>query len=426
MSVTIGQINLWIIDLLRGTKIADKLKDLREEQFLNSTLLSNKSDSIFNEHVNYVKEHSLFYKNRFAINDLNILTKDIIQNNRQFIFSDNYHGKVFQKATGGSSGNPLVYFTTPEAQSFMWAAILLSWETAGYKLGDKVAFISGTSLWKKDLKHHLFYRLLNIKVYSAYNLSDSDIINYLTSISYSKINLIYAYASVLDRIAEFILKNKVHVSHSLKAIVSSAEVLSNSARQRIEEAFKVRVFNQYGCNEAAVSAFECEYGQLHLINTATRVYTDQEDNLIATNLVNKAFPIINYHTGDKVKLSKMDECLCGRGYPVIEEVIGRTFEFLVDAKGKSLNASFFSILFRTDETIEKYQVLYDSRMITVVFKLNTDNYHSNSYQQYADKIKEYLIFEEYRVLINQPFFSLPNGKHLQVVNLTKYKNECLV
>jgi hypothetical protein len=65
-------------------------------------------------------------------------------------------------------------------------------------------------------------------------------------------------------------------------------------------------------------------------------------------------------------------------------------------------------------------------MITVVLKLNTDNYHSNAYQQYSDKIKEYLIFEEYRVLINQPFFSLPNGKHLQVVNLTKYKNECLV
>ena len=208
MSVTIGQINLWIIDLLRGTNIADKLKNLREEQFLNSTLLSNKSDNIFNEHVNYAKEHSFFYKKRFAINDLNVLTKDIIQNNRQLIFSDNYHGKVLQKATGGSSGNPLVYFTTPEAQTFMWAAILLSWETAGYKLGDKVAFISGTSLWRKDLKHQVFYRLLNIKVYSAYNLSDSDIIDYLTSIAHSKISLIYAYASVLDRMAEFILKIK--------------------------------------------------------------------------------------------------------------------------------------------------------------------------------------------------------------------------
>lgn len=426
MSVIIGQVNLWFIDLLRGTKIADKLKNLREEQFMNSTELSSKSDSIYNEHINYARDHTFFYKNRFAINSLNVLTKDIIQNNRQLIFSDNYHGKVFQKATGGSSGNPLVYFTTPEAQTFMWAAILLSWETAGYKLGDKVAFISGTSLWRKDLKHQVFYRLLNIKVYSAYNLSDSDIIDYLTSIAHSKISLIYAYASVLDRMAEFILKNKISVNHSLKAIVSSAEVLSHSARHRIEEAFKVKVFNQYGCNEAAVSAYECEYGHLHLINTATRVYTDLEDNLIATNLVNNAFPIINYLTGDKVKLSKKDECPCGRGYPVIEEVIGRTFEFLVDAKGKSLNASFFSILFRTDDTIEKYQVLYDSRMITVVLKLNTDNYHSNSYQQYADKIKEYLIFEEYRVLINQPFFSLPNGKHLQVVNLTKYKNECLV
>ena len=155
MSVIIGHVNPWFIDLLRGTKIADKLKNLREEQFMDSTELSSKSDSIYNEHINYARDHTFFYKNRFAINSLNILTKDIIQNNRQLIFSDNYHGKVFQKATGGSSGNPLVYFTTPEAQTFMWAAILLSWETAGYKLGDKVAFISGTSLWKKDLKHQV-------------------------------------------------------------------------------------------------------------------------------------------------------------------------------------------------------------------------------------------------------------------------------
>lgn len=426
MSFVIGQINLWIIDLLRGTHIAGNLKKLRKEQFKNSIELTVLSDIIYKEHIAYAKHHTYFYKNMFAIDSLNVLTKELIQNNKAYLFSDDYKGKIIQKATGGSSGNPLIYYTTPEAQSFMWGAILLSWETAGYTLGDKVAFISGTSLWKTDFRHQIFYRLLNIKVYSAFNLSDSDIENYITSISVSKTRLIYAYASVLDRIAEFIIRKNMHLTHSLKAIVSSAEVLTTSSRKKIETAFRVKVFNQYGCNEAAVSAYECEFGNLHLINTASKVYTDSDNSLIGTNLVNRAFPIINYQTGDKVIMSKNNNCLCGRGYPVIDEVIGRTFEFVVDTKGRSMNASFFTILFRTDHTIEKYQILYDKKMITVILKLNTDNYHSNDYQKYENKVKEYLIFEEYSILINHSFFSLPNGKHLQVVNLSKYTNEHLV
>lgn len=426
MSVFIGQINLWIIDLLRGTHIAGKLKKLRKEQFMKSIELSSISDIIYKDHITYAKEHTYFYKYIFTIDSLNVLTKELIQNNKSFLFSDNYKGKIIQKATGGSSGNPLIYYTTPDAQSFMWGAILLSWETAGYRLGDKVAFISGTSLWKTDIKHQIFYRLLNIKVYSAFNLSDSDIEKYITSISVSKTRLIYAYASVLDQIAEYIIRNNIEVSHSLKAIISSAEVLTSTSRKKIETAFKVKVFNQYGCNEAAVSAYECEFGNLHLINTASWVYTDSDHCLIGTNLVNKAFPIINYNTGDKVIMSKNINCLCGRGYPVIDEVIGRTFEFLVDKKGRSMNSSFFTILFRTDNTIEKYQILYNEQKITILLKLNTDYYHSYDYQKYVNKVKEYLIFDEYSILINQPFYSLPNGKHLQVVNLSKYTNEHLV
>lgn len=426
MSILIGSINLRLIDLLRHTNILNQLQILRIEQYKDSSTLDECSKNKYINHLNYAKEHTIYYKSLFRSSSVNILTKDLIRQNKSSLLSDNYAGKLFEKATGGSTGNPLVYYTTNEAQSFMWAAILLSWESAGYKLGDKVAFISGTSLWKNDFKHRIFYKLLNISVFSAYDLDDEHIINYLRDISYRKFRLIYAYASVLDRISEFIINTKFKFSHSLKAIVSSAEILTPLVRSKIEFAFKVRVFNQYGCNEAAISAFECQHGSLHLINTASSVFTDNEGNLFATNLINKGFPIIHYQTGDKVLFSPDVNCNCGRGYPVIKEVIGRSFDFIKDIDGKSLNASFFSILFRSNPAIEKYQVIYDDKSITIILKLNTDQYHSSNYQPYVDKLKDYLKFEQYELLINSPFFTVPNGKHIQIVDLLKYNYESLV
>jgi phenylacetate-CoA ligase len=334
--------------------------------------------------------------------------------------------KVFTKSTGGSTGNPLVYLTTQHAQSFMWAAIFLSWEAAGYKIGDKVAFIAGTSLQKSDIKHKYFYKLLNVTIYSAYTLEDEHIKSYLESIAMKKIKLIYAYASVLDRFADYILKMNIHPVNSVIAIISTAEVLYDNVRNKIEKAFGVKVYNQYGCNEGGITAFECEKGSMHLVSSGSWAYTDDQNNLIATNLVNKAFLFINYFTGDKLTFNHTQVCSCGRGYPIISEIIGRTFDFVKDSTGKVLNGAFFSILFRSDASIERYQIQYDLTTIKLVLKVNTDSNHTDTYHKFVSIVQNYLKFDQYEIVINEPFISIPNGKHLQVVDLTKNRHEYLV
>jgi phenylacetate-CoA ligase len=421
-----GLFYLRLIDLLRGTNIYGYLQLLRREQFKSRDDLKASSKELFDSHLSYAAENTLYYNKLFSWNNQVVLTKDLIRNNFNELRSACFTDKVFTKSTGGSTGNPLVYLTTQNAQSFMWAAIFLSWEAAGYKIGDKVAFIAGTSLQKSDIKHKYFYKLLNVTIYSAYTLEDEHIKSYLESIAMKKIKLIYAYASVLDRFADYILKMNIHPVNSVIAIISTAEVLYDNVRNKIEKAFGVKVYNQYGCNEGGITAFECEKGSMHLVSSGSWAYTDDQNNLIATNLVNKAFLFINYFTGDKLTFNHTQVCSCGRGYPIISEIIGRTFDFVKDSTGKVLNGAFFSILFRSDASIERYQIQYDLTTIKVVLKVNTDSDHTDTYHKFVSIVQNYLKFDQYEIVINEPFISIPNGKHLQVVDLTKKMHEYLV
>jgi phenylacetate-CoA ligase len=421
-----GIVNLYVIDILRGTHIYNGLKKLRKEQFFSDEALYHKSKLAYQELLQLAHQHTTYYQNMSTEKPIPVLTKELIKKNHKDLVNKAYKGDLSSKATGGSSGNPLVYVTTKEAQSFMWAGIILSWEVAGYILGDRIAFVAGTSLSKSDFKHRVFHSLLNIKTYSAYDLTDNRIAEYLDDIRATEVQIIYAYASALDLIADYMIRVGYPRIPSLKSIVSTAEILRISSRKKIESAFKVRVYNQYGCNEAGISAFECENGNLHLINSGSWTYTDADDNLMATNLVNKGFLMINYFTGDKIIFSKNSTCSCGRGYPIIEEVIGRTFECITDRNGKLLHAAFFSILFRNDDTIERYQVQYDTESIHLLLKVKFTQVNNSHYEQYIHKVKQYLSFKHYDLQLNVPFYSAINGKHLQVVDLTKIHHENLV
>ena len=413
----LGQFRFRTIDLLRGTNIVSTLKKLRKEQYLDSQTLANLSQDNYKEFLAQMIPTTQYYTNLGSKVASSVLTKEIIRKNTAALFSKWFSHKKYAKGTGGSTGAPLVYYTTNEAQSFMWAGILLSWETLGYQLGDKVAFVAGTSLGKNDIKHKVFHQLMNVRTYSAYQLNDHDIESYLYRIDKSKTKLMYGYATAINRIAEFILKSQNTYSFShLKGIVSTAEILSDKHRDNIEQAFKVKVHNQYGCNEAGISAFECDFGNMHYINSATRIEFDNDGNALATNLVNKAFPMIRYFTGDKFDIVENVSCPCKRGYPTIENFMGRTCDLVIDKRNKVMHSAFFNVLFRDNKHIEQFQVLFNDHKLTVYLQLDSNDLPKEIANYYLDAIKGKMEFDDYAIEINAPFLEAENAKHRYVIN----------
>lgn len=411
-----GKTRFHVIDALRGTNIVSTLEKLRKEQYYNHSTLEQISKSKEKQMINHALRSTDYYSNISKNIDTSVLTKDIIRKNLDALYSRTYGKKKYKKGTGGSTGAPLVYYTTNDAQSFMWAGILLSWETLGYQLGDKVAFVAGTSLVKNDLRHTVFHKLLNVTTYSAYHLNDDDIASYLKQIKDSKTRLIYGYATAVNSLAEYILKNGPYEFPYLRGVVSTAEILSDKHRDNISQAFNVKVHNQYGCNEAGISAFECDFGNMHYINTATALAFDTEGNVLATNLVNEAFPMIRYFTGDKFSLSEDTACPCKRGYPIMEKFDGRTCDMVVDKNHRIMHSAFFNVLFRNDKHIEQFQVQFNEDQITLLLQVDDDSLPEQHFNHYLDIVKDTMLFDHYALKINYPFLPAENAKHRYVIN----------
>ncbi len=413
----LGQLRLQLIDLLRGTKMLKALQELKSHQYLPATQLQAIREQRLSSLFEKAKKYTTYYSGYNSFDEVPVTTKDIIRTNTPGLISSAYKGKLQKKQSGGSTGIPLVYYTTSESQSYLWAGIIMSWESAGYEPGDKVAFIAGTSLIKTSIAHKIFYTLFNIDVYPATPLNEHTLAVHAQNIINRKTNIIYGYANVINELANYIkTKEKGYFPH-LKGIVCTAEILKESTRKNIEEAFGVKVINQYGCNESGTSAFECKEGSLHLISDKIDYTLDSQGNLICTDLTNEGFIMLKYFTGDIIEFSK-DTCKCKRSFPVIKEVIGRTSDIVIDRFGNKLHDSFFYFLFKYEPSVKKFQTSFDENCITV--NIQTDGTkEENYYATFLDRVKEQVKFDGCKITMNIPFVLTPNGKHKQIIDNRK-------
>lgn len=297
----------------------------------------------------------------------------------------------------------------------MWAGIIMSWQVAGYNWGDKVVFIAGTSIAKSNLKHKIFYTLFNIDVYSVYDLSEKQIQKYIDQINASKVAIIYGYASAIGHIANYILQHGPVEFPYLKGIVCTAEVLPKNVKHTIQTAFFVPVFNQYGCNEAGISAYECREHKMHLISSRSFYEMDAAGNLISTDLSNKGFIMMKYMTGDSIEMNESEQCACGSHYPIITNILGRTCDIITDFEDRSIHSCFFNILFREDTSIKQFQIVYNRNEIKIYLNVDTDMAIHAHYEKYINEIKKHLHFDTYTIVFNAPFLKLDNAKHRFVI-----------
>ncbi len=417
----LGLLRLYLIDLLAGIAISKALSELTIQQYFSKETLHKIQQDKFQRLFNIAKSSTEFYRNTTTYSELPILTKEMVRSNFNNFISNIYNKRLYTKATGGSTGKSLVYYSTAKSRSYLWAGIMLSWMVAGYEKGDKIAILAGSALIdvKSGFKRRVFYKLFNVDTYSAYHLDEQNMRLYIEKLINTKVKIIYGYATVLDRLATFINTKYASSFPDLKGIVSTAEIFTESMRNNIEEAFNVSVFNQYGCNEAGVSAFECEYHKLHLINTRSYFEVDNEGSLISTDLSNEGFIMIKYLTGDQVEMSEEINCICGRHFPIINKVIGRINDMIIDTDQNIIHGSFFHFLFRNDNSIKQFQVQFDQKTINVFLNVDLTIHDKNYYNRYLDEVKRNLKFNHYNLFINSSFLSSNNAKHRHIINTTE-------
>jgi phenylacetate-CoA ligase len=406
-----------LIDLVRGTNTLALLDALRRDQYESEAVLETRAASARARYLEELRTNIPLFSAAQSFDDLPVTGKQFINAHREELRNPHYKGKVVRKKTGGSTGEPLVYYTSTDTQSYLWAGLLLSWEVAGYQLGEPVAFLSGSSLSGTGNKQRIYYALLNVRIFSAFDMSTASMTQYAADIERNGYRLIYGYASAVHRLACHLNASGTRLKHRLRGIVCTAEMLTPAMREDIEQAFGVPCYSQYGCNDAGVSAFECEYQQgFHLLSTRCHAEVLDGNRLVATDLVNRAMYMPRHDTGDMVRMADQP-CPCGRGLPLIAEVIGRQNDVVVDARGNAVHSEFFTHLFREDASIERFQVVFDDHTLTV-------NLHGRSLQgaqletqwgAYRQRILASLAFDELNFVCNEPFVTQANSKHRFII-----------
>ena len=185
-------------------------------------------------------------------------------------------------------------------------------------------------------------------------------------------------------------------------------------RADIEQAFGVPCYSQYGCNDAGVSAYECERrAGFHLVTQ--RRYHEVLDGarLVATELSNDAFLLPRYDTGDLVTMAA-EPCPCGRGFPLTAQVVGRANDMVSDSAGHAVHSEFFTHLLREDRRIRAFQVVYDATDLVVIVHCAAPGFDDCAYRE---RIGAALQFASISFAVNQPVVMITNGKHRFVMKV---------
>jgi phenylacetate-CoA ligase len=278
-------------------------------------------------------------------------------------------GGAFRYNTGGSSGQPLIFYFGRWRQASDAAGRIRARRWWNVQLGDREAYLWGApvELENTDRLKTLRDRLLNQLVLNAFEMSPARMDEYLAALRAFRPRCIYGYASSLALLAAHAKERGSRLSlPGLEVVCTTGEPLFPHQRDLIRETFGVPVANEFGSRDIGFTAHETRAGQLLLMSESIVLEAlDQRGNPVApgevgeavmTGLHSEAQPFIRYRTGDLVRLSE-ERCAEGRGLHVIGEVVGRTTDFVVRADGAVMHALAVIYVLRSVEGIAAFKLI---------------------------------------------------------------------
>ncbi len=187
-----------------------------------------------------------------------------------------------------------------------------------------------------------------------------------------------AYASMAALLAEEQIEGRLRISPG--TVQTTSEVRTQRMTECIREAFGCHPFDVYASTETCMLGAECEeHRGLHVLTDQVLVEVVDADNrpvapgsqgarLLITNLENRTQPIIRYELTDLVTLSP-EPCPCGRPFPLIAELDGRTDDVLSLSGAGGGRVQVHPLTLRSPlgslRAIRQYRLLHHDEGITV-------------------------------------------------------------
>ncbi len=323
--------------------------------------------------------HVPFYRRKFkqvgyqpgdvkSIDDLQrlpILSKADFHAQSPMMFIDrrlNDHKDLIPIRTSGSSGQTLEFYIHRSYDQFRKAQFLRPYLTNGQKLTDRILTFKGQP--RSDRRIFELAGLLREQQISSH----SDPARHLDILRRTKPSVLRGYPSVLALLGAKILASGP-LDHYPRLIFTDSELLTQTLRRSIEAAFKRSVIDIYGTLETDNIAYECERHCGYHIAIDTIILEFIADNrpvppgapgeMVCTVLNNYAMPFIRYRLND-FGINASQLCTCGRSFPLMTGLVGRTHEYAITRKGQPVSSTILlSTMDRFAKDVNAFQIIQE-------------------------------------------------------------------
>lgn len=396
-------------DLVFGQNMMKRLSFLEKAQWLPSDKLHSIRDQSLRELVKVVYDEVPFYRELMDkasvkpadihqaadLGQLPIVTKPMLRHAFPDRVIRNTGKKVYASRSSGSTGANFTVLLDRETAGLFQASFLLALEWAGWKIGEP-HLQTGMTL-KRDFAKKMKDALLNCHYVPAYDLSDSHLDQCLDILERYSLRHLWGYPGSLYYLARRAVESGWN--RPMRSIVTWGDTLYSHYRNTIEEAFKTRVVDTYGCSEGMNISAQCGVGSsyhLHTLDVIVEYLDDsgvpvspcQSGNIIVTRLHPGPMPLIRYKVGDVGIGGEPRMCACGRGYDVMQSIQGRDTDIVITPSGNRLIVHFFTGVLEHFDEIDSFQVIQEKLDSIILRIVPAGEFSIATRRRIVDALKE--------------------------------------
>jgi len=275
-----------------------------------------------------------------------------------------------RSVTGGTTGVQLTYYRDGATAVFRRALDLVvpryyGWQDGqwqGWLWGATMDMVEPTSL-KGRIVLHFGNRTYFV---DSVHLNHESYVQFMKRTREFRPTYISAYPSIAYDLAERIADGDIEPLR-FRMISLTAEPTYPFQRKLIAEHLADHVFERYGSRECGMAALECpEHNGMHVFTES--VYFETVDrgpnapgsDILQTDLINRAMPVIRYHTGD---VGEIDDapCACGRTSQRIHSIEGRETDTIWRRDGSGVAGPIIAAFVGDTRLKVPVQVIQESR-----------------------------------------------------------------
>ena len=287
-------------------------------------------------------------------------------------------GPLARFNTGGSSGEPLVFYIGKERVSHDVGAKWRATRWWAVDIGDPEIVVWGSpiELGAQDRVRAARDAMLRTELLPAFDMSEAKLDGFIASIRRRRPRMVFGYPSALSHIARHAAARGLRLDDlGIRVAFVTSELLYAEQREQISAAFGCPVANGYGGRDAGFIAHQCPEGGMHL--TAEDIIVEivapdgqplpagQSGEIVVTHLASGDYPFIRYRTGDVGTLSDQP-CACGRGLPLLNDIQGRSTDFVVAADGTVMHGLALVYVLRDQPEVKAFKIVQESLQLTRV------------------------------------------------------------